>query len=104
MMALLETRVQTQGRSGEKLESSEKPAEKRRLRIAWPPPGRRGPHWDRSTQSSHRGSSFQPTLESQVAPRGRGAGVLPEHRAGRAEEPEEELFPKGAQSAFYNRT
>lgn len=43
MTALLETRVQTQGRSGEKLESSEKPAEKRRLRIAWPPLAGEGP-------------------------------------------------------------
>ncbi|XP_059186172.1 LIM domain and actin-binding protein 1-like [Centropristis striata] len=38
MTALLETRAQTRGRSDEKLESAEKPAEKRRLRIAWPPP------------------------------------------------------------------
>ncbi|KAM6947077.1 LIM domain and actin-binding protein 1-like [Lycodopsis pacificus] len=34
LTALLETRVQTRARSGEKLESTEKP----RLRIAWPPP------------------------------------------------------------------
>ncbi|XP_054472702.1 LOW QUALITY PROTEIN: LIM domain and actin-binding protein 1-like [Anoplopoma fimbria] len=39
MTALLETRVQTSARSGEKLESTEKLAEKRRLRIAWPPAG-----------------------------------------------------------------
>ncbi|XP_068576400.1 LIM domain and actin-binding protein 1-like isoform X2 [Cebidichthys violaceus] len=38
LTALLETRVQTHARSGEKLESTEKLAEKRRLRIAWPPP------------------------------------------------------------------
>ncbi|XP_078104415.1 LIM domain and actin-binding protein 1-like isoform X1 [Sander vitreus] len=37
LTALLETRVQTHARSGEKLESTEKPAEKRRLRVAWPP-------------------------------------------------------------------
>ncbi|XP_008305190.1 LIM domain and actin-binding protein 1-like isoform X1 [Stegastes partitus] len=35
LTALLETRVQTKGSSGEK--PAEKPAEKRRLRIAWPP-------------------------------------------------------------------
>lgn len=38
LTALLETRAQTHARSEEKLESTEKPAEKRRLRIAWPPP------------------------------------------------------------------
>ncbi|XP_034724463.1 LIM domain and actin-binding protein 1-like isoform X2 [Etheostoma cragini] len=37
LTALLETRVQTHSRSGEMLESTEKPAEKRRLRVAWPP-------------------------------------------------------------------
>nr|XP_033483364.1 LIM domain and actin-binding protein 1-like isoform X2 [Epinephelus lanceolatus]XP_033483365.1 LIM domain and actin-binding protein 1-like isoform X2 [Epinephelus lanceolatus]XP_033483366.1 LIM domain and actin-binding protein 1-like isoform X2 [Epinephelus lanceolatus] len=38
LTALLETHAQTHARSEEKLESTEKPAEKRRLRIAWPPP------------------------------------------------------------------
>ncbi|XP_068450552.1 LIM domain and actin-binding protein 1-like isoform X2 [Clinocottus analis] len=42
LTALLETRVQTHARSGEKLESTEKLAEKRRLRIAWPPPAGEG--------------------------------------------------------------
>ncbi|XP_034388984.1 LIM domain and actin-binding protein 1-like [Cyclopterus lumpus] len=42
LTALLETRVQTHARSGEKLESTEKLAEKRRLRIAWPPPADEG--------------------------------------------------------------
>ncbi|XP_031708531.1 LIM domain and actin-binding protein 1-like isoform X1 [Anarrhichthys ocellatus] len=39
LTALLETRVQTHARSGEKLESTEK----RRLRIAWPPPAGEDP-------------------------------------------------------------
>ncbi|XP_045885194.1 LIM domain and actin-binding protein 1-like isoform X1 [Micropterus dolomieu] len=38
LKVLMETRVQTHASSGEKLQSTEKPAEKRRLRIAWPPP------------------------------------------------------------------
>lgn len=42
LTALLETRVQTHGRSGEKLESTEKLAEKRRLMVAWPPPADEG--------------------------------------------------------------
>ncbi|GLD72774.1 LIM domain and actin-binding protein 1-like isoform X3 [Lates japonicus] len=37
MTALLETRVQTQASSGEKQQLTERPAEKRKLRIAWPP-------------------------------------------------------------------
>ncbi|XP_070759135.1 LIM domain and actin-binding protein 1-like [Enoplosus armatus] len=42
LTALLETRVQTHGLSGEKAQSAERPAEKRRLRIAWPPPAGEG--------------------------------------------------------------
>ncbi|XP_061583486.1 LIM domain and actin-binding protein 1-like isoform X2 [Cololabis saira] len=38
LTALLETRVQTHASSGEKPQSPDKPAEKRRLRVAWPPP------------------------------------------------------------------
>lgn len=38
LTALLETRVQTHVGSGEKLQSKEKAAETRRLRVAWPPP------------------------------------------------------------------
>ncbi|XP_040889087.1 LIM domain and actin-binding protein 1-like isoform X2 [Toxotes jaculatrix] len=38
MTALLETRVQTHASSSEKHQSTEKPAETRKLRIAWPPP------------------------------------------------------------------
>lgn len=37
LTALLETRVQTKPSSGEKLQSTERPAETRRLKIAWPP-------------------------------------------------------------------
>lgn len=37
LTALLETRVQTHAGSGEKLQSGEKAAETRRLRVAWPP-------------------------------------------------------------------
>lgn len=37
LTAMLETRVQTHSTSGEKQQSTEKPAEKRRLRVAWPP-------------------------------------------------------------------
>ncbi|XP_037636424.1 LIM domain and actin-binding protein 1-like isoform X1 [Sebastes umbrosus] len=43
LTALLETRVQTRTRSDEQLECMEKPAEKRRLRVAWPPPAGEGP-------------------------------------------------------------
>lgn len=39
LTALLETRVQTKARSGEKNQSAEKLAETRRLKVAWPPPG-----------------------------------------------------------------
>ncbi|KAG7218493.1 hypothetical protein INR49_009370 [Caranx melampygus] len=39
MTAMLETRVQTRSSSVEKQESTEKPAETRKLRVAWPPPG-----------------------------------------------------------------
>ncbi len=42
LTALLETHVQTHTSSGEKLQSTEKPAEKRRLKIAWPPPAGEG--------------------------------------------------------------
>ncbi|XP_044204059.1 LIM domain and actin-binding protein 1-like isoform X1 [Thunnus albacares] len=42
LTALLETRVQTHVSSGEKHQSAEKPAETRRLRIAWPPPAGEG--------------------------------------------------------------
>lgn len=42
LTALLETRVQTHASSGEKLQSTEKTAETRRLRIAWPPPAGEG--------------------------------------------------------------
>lgn len=42
MTAMLETRVQTKTSSGEKLQSIERPAETRRLRVAWPPPGGEG--------------------------------------------------------------
>ncbi|XP_041817668.1 LIM domain and actin-binding protein 1-like isoform X2 [Chelmon rostratus] len=42
LTALLETRVQTHGTSGEKLQSAEKQAETRRLRVAWPPPAGEG--------------------------------------------------------------
>ncbi|XP_029288208.1 LIM domain and actin-binding protein 1-like [Cottoperca gobio] len=42
LTARLETRVQTRARSDEMPESTEKPAEKRRLRIAWPPPAGEG--------------------------------------------------------------
>lgn len=42
LTALLETRVQTHASSGEKLQSTERPAETRRLRVAWPPPGGEG--------------------------------------------------------------
>lgn len=42
MTAMLETRVQTKTSSGEKLQSAERPAETRRLRVAWPPPGGEG--------------------------------------------------------------
>ncbi|XP_073324226.1 LIM domain and actin-binding protein 1-like isoform X2 [Pagrus major] len=42
LTAMLETRVQTQTSSGEKLQSTEKLAETRRLRVAWPPPGGEG--------------------------------------------------------------
>ncbi|XP_019942556.2 LIM domain and actin-binding protein 1-like isoform X1 [Paralichthys olivaceus] len=38
MTALMETRAQTHVSSSEKHESTERPAEKRKLRIAWPPP------------------------------------------------------------------
>ncbi|XP_056248531.1 LIM domain and actin-binding protein 1-like isoform X1 [Seriola aureovittata] len=38
MTALLETRVQTDASSGEKHQPTERPAETRKLRIAWPPP------------------------------------------------------------------
>ncbi|KAK5912305.1 hypothetical protein CesoFtcFv8_002194 [Champsocephalus esox] len=39
LTARLETRVQKPVRAEEKPESAEKPVEKRRLRVAWPPPG-----------------------------------------------------------------
>lgn len=42
LTALLETRVQTHVSSGEKLQSTERPAETRRLRVAWPPPAGEG--------------------------------------------------------------
>ncbi|XP_062271541.1 LIM domain and actin-binding protein 1-like [Scomber scombrus] len=42
MTTKLETRVQSHASSGEKHQSAEKPAEKRRLRIAWPPPAGEG--------------------------------------------------------------
>lgn len=38
LTAILETHVQSHASSGEKHQSTEKPAEKRRLKIAWPPP------------------------------------------------------------------
>ncbi|XP_022053153.2 LIM domain and actin-binding protein 1-like isoform X1 [Acanthochromis polyacanthus] len=38
LTALLETSVETKASSGEKHQSAEKPAEKRRLKVAWPPP------------------------------------------------------------------
>lgn len=42
MTTKLETRVKSHASSGEKHQSAEKPAETRRLRIAWPPPGGEG--------------------------------------------------------------
>ncbi|KAI3369456.1 hypothetical protein L3Q82_007673 [Scortum barcoo] len=42
LTALLETHVQSQSSSGEKLQSTEKSAETRRLRVAWPPPAGEG--------------------------------------------------------------
>ena len=42
MTALMETRGQTHVSSSEKPESAERPAEKRKLRIAWPPPAGEG--------------------------------------------------------------
>ncbi|XP_037303998.2 LIM domain and actin-binding protein 1-like [Pungitius pungitius] len=42
LTALLEKSVQSHARSGEKLDSTEKMAEKRRLRVAWPPPAGEG--------------------------------------------------------------
>ncbi len=38
LTALLETRGQTDASAAEKLQSAERPAETRRLRVAWPPP------------------------------------------------------------------
>ncbi|XP_063766141.1 LIM domain and actin-binding protein 1-like isoform X1 [Eleginops maclovinus] len=43
LTARLETRVQTHVRADETPESAEKPAEKRRLRVAWPPPAGEAP-------------------------------------------------------------
>ncbi|KAM8917677.1 LIM domain and actin-binding protein 1-like isoform 1-T4 [Spinachia spinachia] len=43
LTALLEKSVQSHARSGEKLDSTERMAEKRRLRVAWPPPAGEGP-------------------------------------------------------------
>ncbi|KAJ4926846.1 hypothetical protein JOQ06_014591 [Pogonophryne albipinna] len=43
LTARLETRVQKPVRAEEKPESAEKPVEKRRLRVAWPPPAGEGP-------------------------------------------------------------
>lgn len=42
MKSLLETRVQKHHSSGEKPQSAERPAETRRLKIAWPPPAEEG--------------------------------------------------------------
>lgn len=39
LTAMLETRVQARASSAEKHESAERPAERHRMRIAWPPPG-----------------------------------------------------------------
>ncbi|XP_023181054.1 LIM domain and actin-binding protein 1-like [Xiphophorus maculatus] len=38
MAALLETRTKPRASSGEMLQAADKPAEKRRLKVAWPPP------------------------------------------------------------------
>uniref|UniRef100_G3N654 LIM zinc-binding domain-containing protein n=1 Tax=Gasterosteus aculeatus aculeatus TaxID=481459 RepID=G3N654_GASAC len=43
LTALLEKSVQSHARSGEKLDATEKLSEKRRLRVAWPPPAGEGP-------------------------------------------------------------
>lgn len=43
LTAILETHVQTHATSGEKQQSTERPAETRRLRIAWPPPAGENP-------------------------------------------------------------
>lgn len=42
LTALMETRVQTPASTGEKPQSTERPAETRRLRVAWPPPAGEG--------------------------------------------------------------
>ncbi|XP_041835609.1 LIM domain and actin-binding protein 1-like isoform X2 [Melanotaenia boesemani] len=73
LAALLETRVQTHGSSGEKHQSSDKPAETRKLRVAWPPQASDGhsgtealsPVTEGAPSSRHRRAKWPP--EDEVA-------------------------------------
>ncbi|XP_071350758.1 LIM domain and actin-binding protein 1-like isoform X2 [Trachinotus anak] len=79
MTTLLETRVQTHASSGEKHQSTERPAETRKLRIAWPPPA----------GESHSGTAaLSPVTEGVTS-----------SRPWRAKWPPEEEVPSSFQSS-----
>lgn len=67
--ALLETRVQTRSRSLEKQESVEKPAETRKLRIAWPPVGGES-HSGALSPATEGGVSSNRVLRAKWPPEG----------------------------------
>ncbi|XP_070700862.1 LIM domain and actin-binding protein 1-like isoform X2 [Pempheris klunzingeri] len=72
LTALLETRAQANASSGEKLQSTERPAETRRLRVAWPPPA----------GESHTGTeAVSPVTEAGVSGRPWKAKWPPEDEA-----------------------
>ncbi|KAM3621351.1 uncharacterized protein V6R79_009913 [Siganus canaliculatus] len=79
LTALLETRVQTQTSAGDKLQSTERPAETRRLRVAWPPPAA--------------------DSRSETAPLSPGTEGPPSTRASRAKWPPEDEVPSTLQSS-----
>lgn len=68
LTALLETRAQTQASSGEKLQSTERPAETRRLRVAWPPPAGEGPSGAAPLSPVTEGAASGRTLRAKWPP------------------------------------
>lgn len=67
MAALLETRAKPRAGSGDMLQAADKPAEKRRLKVAWPPPA-----------SEDRPGPLSPSAEDVPSNRSRRAKWPPE--------------------------
>ncbi|XP_070816097.1 LIM domain and actin-binding protein 1-like isoform X2 [Chaetodon trifascialis] len=68
LTALLETRGQTHAASGEKLQSAEKLAETRRLRVAWPPPAGEGQTGTPALSPITEGAAFGRSLRAKWPP------------------------------------